>query len=302
MHNCLNNEKCFITMYDYDTAANPNMSEIPIKTLSYYSCNQPVNFFDNSKELNLSYTATSPNLLAMFLKIPANSKMNIDLICSTQMFYIIYGSGYLKTNYKDIYFNDGDLISAPYKDKQFIHTSTDTYIYWVNDNPLMQYMGVAPVKDIIPPLLYQKDEMEVKLLEINSEENASKKNRNGILLSNNITDSIGTKTLTHILWSLLNVIFPNSVQKPHRHNSVALDLCVYAPDGKVYTIMGKELDEYGNIKNPVKVYWSTYSAFTTPPGWWHSHVNESNEEAIVLPVQDAGLYTYQRTLDIQFVK
>ena len=163
-------------------------------------------------------------------------------------------------------------------------------------------MGVAPVKDIIPPLLYQKDEMEVKLLEINSEENASKKNRNGILLSNNITDSIGTKTLTHILWSLLNVIFPNSVQKPHRHNSVALDLCVYAPDGKVYTIMGKELDEYGNIKNPVKVYWSTYSAFTTPPGWWHSHVNESNEEAIVLPVQDAGLYTYQRTLDIQFVK
>ncbi len=302
MNNCLNTEKCFITMHDYDKASNPNMSEVPIKILSFKQCNQPINFFNNSNELNLPYTATSPNLLASFLKIPANAKMNIDLICSSQMFYIIYGSGYLVTNYGNIHFNDGDLISAPYKDKQFIRVSKDTCIYWVNDNPLMQYMGVAPVRDIIPPLIYQKDAMELKLMNINSHENAKNKNRNGILLSNTTTDAIGTKTLTHILWSLLNVVFPNSIQKPHRHNSVALDLCVYAVPHKVYTIMGKELDENGNIKNPIKVYWYTYSAFTTPPGWWHSHVNESNEEAIVLPVQDAGLYTYQRTLDIQFVK
>jgi len=38
----------------------------------------------------------------------------------------------------------------------------------------------------------------------------------------------------------------------------------------------------------------------TPPGWWHSHHNETGEPALVLPVQDAGLYTYQRTLDIRY--
>jgi hypothetical protein len=37
------------------------------------------------------------------------------------------------------------------------------------------------------------------------------------------------------------------------------------------------------------------------PGWWHSHHNESDEVAWVLPMQDAGLYTHQRTLDIRFV-
>lgn len=37
----------------------------------------------------------------------------------------------------------------------------------------------------------------------------------------------------------------------------------------------------------------------TPPGWWHSHHNTSTEDAWVLPLQDAGLYTYQRTLDIR---
>jgi gentisate 1,2-dioxygenase len=41
-------------------------------------------------------------------------------------------------------------------------------------------------------------------------------------------------------------------------------------------------------------------AFVRPPGWWHSHHNESDEDAIVLPVLDAGLHTYMQTLDIQF--
>ena len=40
--------------------------------------------------------------------------------------------------------------------------------------------------------------------------------------------------------------------------------------------------------------------FTTPPGYWHSHHNESDEPAWVFPVQDAGLFTHQRTLDIRF--
>ena len=38
----------------------------------------------------------------------------------------------------------------------------------------------------------------------------------------------------------------------------------------------------------------------TPPGWWHSHHNLGDQEAWVLPIQDAGLYTHQRTLDIRF--
>ena len=32
----------------------------------------------------------------------------------------------------------------------------------------------------------------------------------------------------------------------------------------------------------------------------HSHHNETGTDAWVLPMQDAGLYTYQRTLDIRF--
>jgi hypothetical protein len=42
------------------------------------------------------------------------------------------------------------------------------------------------------------------------------------------------------------------------------------------------------------------AAFVTPPGHWHSHVNESGHPARLLPIQDAGLHTYLRSLDIRF--
>jgi len=64
--------------------------------------------------------------------------------------------------------------------------------------------------------------------------------------------------------------------------------------------MGPELDEDGKVKNPIRMDWKSGAAFTTPPGWWHSHHNETDIEAWVLPVQDAGILTHQCVLDIQF--
>jgi gentisate 1,2-dioxygenase len=126
------------------------------------------------------------------------------------------------------------------------------------------------------------------------------KNRLGTLLGNPATVDTGTLTVTPTLWSLFNVLPAHTSQNPHRHNSVALDLCVFASKG-AYTLMGKTLDEKGNIVDPIRCDWRTGYVFITPPGYWHSHHNEGDEDAYVLPVQDAGLHTYQRTLDIQFM-
>lgn len=52
--------------------------------------------------------------------------------------------------------------------------------------------------------------------------------------------------------------------------------------------------------DPVRVPWEKAGAFVTPPGHWHSHHNDSGAPAYLLPVQDAGLHTYLRTLDIRF--
>jgi len=121
----------------------------------------------------------------------------------------------------------------------------------------------------------------------------------GIILGN--TDCKKTKTITHTMWSLFNFLPKGQVQKAHRHNSVALDLAVVSgPD--TYTLIGKKIDENGDIINPTKMMWATNTVFVTPPGLWHSHHNESDTDAYVFPVQDAGLHTYLRTLDIQFAR
>jgi gentisate 1,2-dioxygenase len=64
--------------------------------------------------------------------------------------------------------------------------------------------------------------------------------------------------------------------------------------------MGPELDEDGWVKNPIRLDWASGACFVTPPGWWHSHHNDSEVDAWVLPLQDAGLHTHMRTLNIEF--
>jgi gentisate 1,2-dioxygenase len=48
------------------------------------------------------------------------------------------------------------------------------------------------------------------------------------------------------------------------------------------------------------VEWEAGGAFVTPPGMWHAHVNESGAPAHLIPIQDAGMQTYLRSLDIRF--
>ncbi len=105
--------------------------------------------------------------------------------------------------------------------------------------------------------------------------------------------------MTHTLWAMLGVLPAGRVQRPHRHQSVALDLITDCAPG-CYTLVGSELDERGRIVDPVRVDWESAGAFVTPPGLWHSHHNESGRPAHLVPIQDAGLHTYLRSLDIRF--
>jgi len=91
------------------------------------------------------------------------------------------------------------------------------------------------------------------------------------------------------------------VQAPHRHQSVAVDLVVDCKPG-CYTMVGRTLDAEGRVANGQRFDWHPHAVFVTPPGLWHSHHNESGHPAHILPIQDAGLHTYLRTLDIRFAR
>ncbi|GAB6034323.1 hypothetical protein [Galenea microaerophila] len=287
---------------EYMSAVNPPMPKIEVMDYpaKLHQIQQTkIIPFDCSESLQTDYPATTPNLLAHFIHINAQDTLKTQESATSQLFYVIRGKGKTQMKHGAIKWKTGDLFTLPAV-PDAIHTAEeDTAFYWVTDSPLLEYLGVTPTKERFEPVLYTKEKLDDELEKVRLATEAENRNRTGVLLSN--PNFPQTMTITHTLWSLYNVLPAGVVQKPHRHNSVALDYCVSAgPD--TYTLIGKELNEDGSIKDPVKAVWEPGAVFVTPPGWWHSHHNDSKEDAVVLPIQDAGLVMNMQVLDFDFVK
>jgi gentisate 1,2-dioxygenase len=297
-------------IYEYASAANPVMAPIPVAGMpasEHRSGPSRVISLDVSKEIDVEgYQATTPNLLASFVRVCVGESLTTKSTATSQAFFIIHGSGSTLTAHGDVQWKTGDMFVVPAEDGEGVcvhkcvaddEETGGAGLYWINDAPLLSYLGVKPTAKRFEPAFFSREQLLSTVERIRHEAGAQHRNRMGILLGNVSTPQ--TKTLSHTLWSLLNVLPAGDSQRPHRHNSVALDLAVKALPG-TYTLMGPELDAQGHIINPVRMDWVSGSMFITPPGWWHSHHNESTEDAWVLPMQDAGIYTHQRTLDIRF--
>lgn len=300
----------YITAYEYEKNVNPQLTEIPINNNNVQECDYGISFLNFSDLYNVEYECTTPNLLAGFIKIQKDDNnlviLSNDLIskneytvfnATSNLFFVLQGSCDVFIDSVKYTVSEGDILITPVFGSLFIQRKSDEdlNIYYVNDSPLLNYLGSRPDRKIFKTAVYSKEFLMTNLLNLSDPKN----NRKGILLSNKDTEQIGTNTITPVLWSLYNELPPNTVQRPHKHNSVAIDLCISCEDSEnIYTLVGKDLDENGNIIDPVKVHWKRGEMFITPPGLWHSHNNTGNTFAYILPIQDAGLLLYQRILGI----
>lgn len=251
-------------IHEYGSAANPEMPPIPVLVHPPELHEQgPTRIipFDLSRHLSPDESeapstspTTSPNLLASFVRIQVGDHIDTTATATSQAFYVIRGSGQSTSQeHGTIQWNTGDLFVLPQTPGAVTHTceSSESHgaaaLYWIHDAPLLEYLGVlpSPKAKTFEPTLYKREKLLEKVEEIRHDDSRSN-NRLGVLLGNTRYKH-STKTLTHVLWSLLNSIGPHSIQRPHRHNSVALDLCVSAPpqsEGCVYTLMGREIGTY----------------------------------------------------------
>ena len=86
-----------------------------------------------------------------------------------------------------------------------------------------------------------------KLHDIASRPGANDKSRVSVLLANAEEDQ--TLTITHVLWAMFGLLPEGQVQRPPRHQSVALDLILDAQPG-CYTLLGTRLDELTRLIEP----------------------------------------------------
>jgi len=288
--------------WEYSAAASPDISPVPMQPFPsslHESGESRIIELNISDVLGTEHAATSPSLLANYVRICANDSLNTHALASSEVFFVMYGSGKTITDQGTLTWQAGDAFTLPCNQGVRHEADIDSALYWTHDAPLLHYLGATPSQARFEPAFYKHQDMRQEIEALRDIAVREKRNRVGIILGNKACTD--TKTITPSMWSLFNLLPAGAVQKPHRHQSVALDLAVSAGPN-TYTLMGKDVDADGNIINPIKAMWANNTVFITPPGWWHSHHNESDEDAYVFPVQDAGLHTYLRTLDIQFIR
>jgi gentisate 1,2-dioxygenase len=286
--------------FEYGSAADPRLPQLPFAVFpagEHQSGPTREITWDLSAALGTDWQATAPGLLASFLRILPGESLETRAHASSQMFYVIRGQGSTSSHHGRLAWSRGDVFVMPGGIALAHEAAADSALYAVSDEPLLRFLGADPREERFRPTLHSAAALAAELRRVNDEPGAAQRNRNGLLLAN--TAAPLTRTLTHSLWALYNELPRGVVQKPHRHNSVALDLCIAAAPG-TYTLIGASLDAEQRIADPVRMDWQPGAAFATPPGLWHSHHNESGEDALVLPVQDAGLHSWLRTLDIRF--
>ncbi|HMJ36502.1 MAG TPA: cupin domain-containing protein [Baekduia sp.] len=253
--------------------------------------------FDLSSQLGSNGPATSPSLCASFVRIRPDEHVETNPNATSEVYYVIRGRGRSRLGERDLRWEQGDFFALPAGSAAAHHAETDSALYWVHDEPLLRYLGANASTPRFEPTLYPRERSLAALREVEQDPVAARRSRVSVLLANRNFQQ--TRTITHVLWTMLGVLPERAVQLPHRHESVALDFIIDCEPG-CYTLIGRDLDDEGNIRYPRRADWERGSAFVTPPGLWHAHVNESGAPAHLIPIQDAGLHTYLRTLDIRF--
>lgn len=291
-----------VLSWEYGAAASPRIAGIPIEFFPaelHQAGSTGLIELDLSRHLETAYRATTPSLLANFLHLEPHHSLRVQAESSSEVYFVMRGAGQTETEEGVLEWKQGDVFTLPANSGVTHSAHTDSALYWVHDAPLLSYLGVKPDSPRFQPAYYSSEYLNGEIAGIREAGIRENRNRNGIILGNPASEA--TRTITHSMWSLFNVLPAHTVQKPHRHNSVAVDLAVSAGPN-TYTLIGERIDAEGNLIDPVRADWNPHSVFVTPPGWWHSHHNESDQDAYVFPVQDAGLQTYLRTLDIQFIR
>jgi gentisate 1,2-dioxygenase len=267
---------------------------------------------DTSAALGCPGPATTPALCANFVHVRPGDAHITSANATSQLFFVMRGSGTTRLadpasggraaavpGDLELSWQAGDLFTLPAVSRATHIAAADAALYWVHDEPLLRYLGVEAVRQQFPPTLYSHAAMREALDAVLRDPSSARANRLSILLGHRLFPQ--TKTLTHVLWAMFGILPVDAVQAPHRHQSVAVDLVVDAKPG-CYTMVGKSLAKDGTIKDPERFDWEPNAVFVTPPGLWHSHHNESGHPAHILPIQDAGLHTYLRTLNILFTR
>ena len=141
--------------------------------------------------------------MASFLRINPGESLETQAGATSQAFYVIRGEGVTTSEHGEIQFSQGDLFVIPACDGAINHTaSEDTAIYWITDEPLLQYLGVKASVCKFKPTLFRKERMLAEVERIKHQPGAE--HRYTLTLSSSSSSLIYTY-IKHIPYYILHI-------------------------------------------------------------------------------------------------
>lgn len=245
---------------------------------------------DLSSELACSFPATSPLVLARYARIRAGETLTTEFAATGVIFYVIRGKGRSTGTAGSVEWSTGDLFILP-GGMAFDHASISDAVLWIVTNePQLAFDSLRPPAegqaptDIVHFTAGEIDRQIELLYDIGRDQ--------GIAGSALIFSSERQEASRNILPTLtlaMNSLPGGAMQRPHRHNAVAVSLIIQGE--RCHSVMDGRRKE-----------WAPWATSVTPPGSVHSHHNEGNGQAMFLIVQDGGFFYHARAMGFEFAE
>ncbi len=246
---------------------------------------------DISADLACNFPATTPLVLARYAKVRTGERLATDFVASGAIAYVIAGRGCTQCAGQEIAWSAGDLFILP-GGEPALHGAgdVDAVLWIVTNEPQLAFEKLqAPARGAAPTdvVHYRADEIarQIELIyDIGRNEEIA-----GSALIFSAAAQEATRNILPTLTVAMNSLPGGVVQRPHRHNSVAVSLVIKG-DRCFSLIDGKRKD------------WAPWATTITPPVSVHSHHNGGNEQALFLIVQDGGIYYHTRAMGFEFAE
>jgi gentisate 1,2-dioxygenase len=230
-------------------------------------------------------------VLARYAKIRAGETLTTDFVASGVIAYVISGSGATRCADERIAWNAGDLFVLP-GGEPATHTAdnSDAVLWIVTNEPQLAFESLrapAPGQAHTEIVHYRADEIarQIALLyDIGRNEQIA-----GSALIFSAERQEATRNILPTLTVAMNSLPGGAVQRPHRHNAVAVALIIKG-DRCFSMIDGRRKD------------WAPWATTITPPVSVHSHHNGGNEQALFLIIQDGGIFYHTRAMGFEFAE
>jgi gentisate 1,2-dioxygenase len=244
---------------------------------------------DASADLGTRYPATTPALLARYLKIRAGEELRTNFAAGGEVCYVMKGEGESSSGADSIAWVAGDVFCFP-GGTQIRHAAPggDCLLFAATDEPLLAFEGLrppAPGRAAIQTTHWPAVEIERHFDDVWKRPITDNTTGHSVNFAN--ASLLPSYMTTPSINAAINPLAPGCDQRPHRHNGVAITLAIQG-EGIYSMIEGERVD------------WSDGAAQITPATLLHSHHNRGSKRMRSLVIQDEGLHFYTRTPGFSF--